>query len=74
MNKWEDISKTLESISKSFSKDSIQYKALEEAAWAFLFVNMKADVAPKFKKFRSKCGKELSESQKRHLRQMGIEP
>jgi hypothetical protein len=74
MNKWEDVSKALESIAKSFSKDSIQYKALEEAAWALVFVNMEADIAPKFKKFRSECGKELSESQKQNLRQMGIEP
>jgi hypothetical protein len=74
MNNWEDVSKTLESITKSFSKDSVQYKALEEAAWAFVFVNMDADVTPKFMKFRSDSSKELSESQKQHLCQMGIQP
>ncbi len=74
MNKWEDVSKTLESIAKSFSKDSMHYKALEEAAWAFVFVNMEADIAPKYRKFRSECGKELSENQKQYLRQIGIEP
>ncbi len=74
LTKYEDVSKILESIAQSFAKDSVQYKALDEAAWAFLFVNMRRDLKEAFDIFRMHSGKELSEAQKQHLRQMGIEP
>ncbi len=73
MTNWEDVSKVLESIAKSFPKGSARYQAIEEAAWAFLYVNMQNDVKEKFNEFRSQSNKELSEAQKHHLRQKGIE-
>jgi len=74
MTKWEDVSKILESIAKSFPKDSMQYQALEEAAWAFLYVNVQNDLKKGLREFRSQSNKELSEAQKQHLHQMGIKP
>jgi hypothetical protein len=74
VTKWEDVSKVLESIAKSFPQDSEQYQALKEAAWAFLYVNTHNDLKERFKEFCSLSNKELSEAQKQHLRRMGIEP
>ena len=72
MNRMEDILKVLESIANSYDKESVQYKAIEEAARAFLFVNLDKDIKEEFDRIQS--DKELSDAQKQHLRKMGIEP
>jgi hypothetical protein len=72
MKRLEDVLKILESIANSFDKESVQYKAIEEAARAFLFVNMDKNLKEEFDRIES--DKELSESQKQHLREIGIEP
>jgi hypothetical protein len=74
MNQMEDTLKILESIANSFDKNSVQYKAMEEAAQAFLFLNMHKDLKTAYEKFRMGSGKELSEYEKQHLRDMGIDP
>jgi hypothetical protein len=74
MEQWEDKSKILESIANSFDKDSVQYKAIEEAALALAFLNLHKDLKKAYEKFRILNDRELSESQKQHLRDMGIEP
>jgi hypothetical protein len=72
MNRLEDALKILESIANSYDKESVQYKAIEEAARALLFVNMDKDIKEEFERIQS--DKELSETQKQHLQKMGIEP
>jgi hypothetical protein len=74
MNRWEDNCKILESIANSYDKDSVQFKAVEEAAQAFVFLNLHKELKNAFEKFRMQSDKELSESQKQHLREMGIKP
>jgi hypothetical protein len=74
MNRWEDNLKIMESIANSYDKDSVQFKALEEAAQAFIFLNLHKELKNAYEKFRMQSDKELSEAQKQHLRDMGIEP
>jgi hypothetical protein len=74
MNRWEDNLKILESIANSYDKHSVQFKALEEAAQAFIFLNLHKELKNAFEKFRMQSDKKLSEAQKQHLRDMGIEP
>ena len=74
MEHWEDKSKILESIANSFDKDSVQYKAIEEAALALAFLNMHRDLKKAYAKFRMGNDQALSEFQKQHLKDMGIEP
>jgi hypothetical protein len=74
MAKWKDVSKTLESIARSYDEDSVQFKAIEEAARTYAFLNMHDDLKKAYESFCMQCDKELSEIQKQHLRQMGIEP
>jgi hypothetical protein len=74
MNQWEDVTKILESIANSFDKNSVQYKAIEEAARAFLFLNMHNDLKNAYEKYRVASDKELSEFENQHLRDMGIDP
>lgn len=72
MKQWEDVLKILESIANSFDKESVQYKAVEEAARAFLFINLDKNLKEEFDRFIS--DKDLTEAQKQHLRSMGIGP
>ena len=74
MEQWEDKSTILESIANSFDKDSVQYKAIEEAALALAFLNMHKDLKKAYEKFRMGNDQDLSELQKQHLRDMGIDP
>ena len=74
LKQWEDHSRILESIANSFDKNSVQYKAIEEAALALAFLNMHKDLKKAYEKFRKGNDLELSEIQKQHLRDMGIEP
>jgi hypothetical protein len=74
MKQWEDNLKILESVANSFDKDSVQYYAIEEAAQALIFLNMHEDLKKAYKQYRMQCGKELSEAEKQHLRDIGIEP
>jgi hypothetical protein len=48
--------------------------AIEEAAQALMFLNMHQDLKKAYKQFRMQRDKELSETQKQHLRDMGIDP
>jgi hypothetical protein len=73
MKQWEDNLLILESIANSFDKNSVQYKAIEEAAQALIFLNMHKELKKAYEKFRTQSDKELSKSQKKHLRDMGIE-
>jgi hypothetical protein len=70
----EETLTVLASIANSFDKHSVQYKALEEAAHAVLFLNMHQELKAAYERFRVQGDKELSESDKEHLRSMGIEP
>ena len=74
MKQWEDNLKILESISNSFDKSSVQYEAIEEAAQAFAFLNMHSEFKKAFEQFRMFGDAELSEEQKQHPRDTGIEP
>jgi hypothetical protein len=74
MKQWEDSLLILESIANAFDKNSVQYKAIEEAAQAFIFLNMHKELKKSYEKFRLQSDKELTKSQKKHLRDMGIEP
>jgi hypothetical protein len=74
MNQWEDTLKILESVANSFDKNSVQYKAMEEAAQALLFLNMHKDLKIAYEKYRMRSGQELSDYEKHHLRDMGIDP
>ena len=74
MKQWEDNLKILESISNSFDKSSVQYKAIEEAAQAFVFLNMHQDLKKAFEQFCMFGDSELTEAHKQHPRDKGIEP
>jgi hypothetical protein len=74
MKQWEDTLKILESIANSFDKNSVQYKAIEEAAGALTFLKMHDDLKTAYENFRMASDKELSESHTQHLRDMGIDP
>jgi hypothetical protein len=74
MKELEAYLKILKSIANSFDKNSVQYKAVEEAAQAIMFLNMHKDLKKAYEQFRMQTDKELSEAQKQHLRDMGIEP
>ncbi len=74
MKQWEDNLLILESIANAFDKNSVQYKAIEDAAQAFIYLNMHKDLKKSYEKFRMQSDKELSKSQKKHLKDMGIEP
>jgi hypothetical protein len=60
MNRCEDNLKILESIANSYDKDSIQFKTLEEAAQAFIFINLHKELKNAYEKFRTETDKELS--------------
>jgi hypothetical protein len=74
MKQWEDNLLLLESIANAFDKTSVQYKAIEEAAQAFIFLNMHKELKKAYEKFRMQSDKELSKAQKKNLRDMGIKP
>jgi hypothetical protein len=74
MKQWDDNLKILESIANSYDKNSVQYKALEEAAQAFMFLNLHKELKSAYEKFRMQSDKELGEAQKQHLREMGVQP
>ena len=74
MKQWEDNLKILESVANSFDKESVQYKAIEEAAQALIFLNMHEDFKKAYEQYRMHYDEELSDAQKQHLRDMGIEP
>lgn len=74
MRHWEDNLKILESVSNSFDKSSVQYRAVEIAAQAFMFLHLHKDLQEAFDKFRLLGNAELSESRQRHLQDMGIKP
>jgi hypothetical protein len=74
MSQWEDVSKILESIANSLDKNSVQYNAIEQAAQAYAFLNMHKDLKAAFEKYRTLADEDLSEDQKQHLRDMGIDP
>ena len=74
MKQWGDPLKILESVANSYDKDSVQYKAIEEAAQALIFLNMHEDLKNAYKQYRMHCGEAPSDAHKQHLRDMGIEP
>ena len=74
MKQWEDDLLILESIANVFDKNSVQYKAIEEAAQALIFLNLHQELKKSYEKFRMQSDKELTKSQKKHLRDMGIKP
>jgi hypothetical protein len=74
MKQWEDNLKILESMANSFDKDSVQYKAIEEAAQALIFLNLHGELKKAYEQFRMQGDQELSDAQKKHLQDMGIEP
>jgi len=73
LKNWEDNLRILESISNSFDKSSVHYKAIEEAAQALTFLHLHKDLQMAFDRFRMLGNAELTESQIQHLRDMGIE-
>jgi hypothetical protein len=74
MDKVTKISKTLESIAKKYPKRSSEYKAIAQAADAFVWVSQHKELGKKYRAFLRVSKKGLTASQKRHLRQMGIHP
>ena len=74
MKQWEDNLKILESISNSFDKSSVQYRAIEDAAQAFVFLHLHKDLQEAFDQFRMLGKADLPESQKQRLQDMGIKP
>ena len=71
---WEDTSEILESIAGGFPKNSKEHRALTEVAWSYLYVNMATEAKEAFTRFRADANRDLTEAQKQHLREMGIDP
>jgi hypothetical protein len=70
---FDKILNTLNGIARNYTEDSAEYRAIQHAAQALLFVRMK-DIAEKFLHFTEELGKELSAEQKAHLQSLGIDP
>jgi hypothetical protein len=70
----EEICSTLQRIAMQFKPETDEYRAIEEAAHAFLFLTTHENLKIAYEKYRKRCGKPLSRSQKAELRGMGIEP
>jgi hypothetical protein len=70
---FEQVSLTLESISKNYSPESIECKTLELAGLALFYVYSE-QVEQRFRRWRESMQGDLSEKQKEHLRSMGIDP
>jgi len=64
---------TIEKIAKTYPEESEEYKAICQAARALMFVEGR-EVAQTFKTYMESVGKELTESQKKHLLSSGIDP
>ena len=71
--RFEQVSITLESISKNYSPESIECKTLELAGLALCYV-YSDQVEQRFRQWRESMQGDLSEKQKEHLRLMDIDP
>ncbi len=69
----EESNKVLELIASGYAKQSAEYRAIELGAKALLFV-FQREVLEEFKLFLKKCDSELTDVQKRRLRDFGLEP
>jgi hypothetical protein len=68
------VSSMLESIARRYPEGSEEYRAIEEAARAFVFLNEHKMLGAAYDKYRRAAGKPLTVAQQDALRSMGIEP
>ena len=69
----EKTSKLLAKLASQFPKSSKEYKAIELAAQGLLFA-FQTGTAAEFKSFLKNFDSELTDKQKKQLRNLGIEP
>jgi len=69
----EEANRVLEKLASQFPKDAEEYKAVELAAKALLYV-FQSGVAAEFRLFIEKFDSELTDEQKKRLLDLGIEP
>ncbi len=72
INLFEQDSKTLEEISKKYSEDSKEHRALKHAAIALWYAL--GEDFERFKDYVDRFGGDLSPEQRAHLKEMGIDP
>ena len=71
-DQYERQARHLEQIAKTLSKRGAKHAALKRAAWALGFVTMKHH--SEFEKFlRDQQSRELSPSEEKHLKNLGLE-
>lgn len=71
---FETVCAVLESVAKRFPKDSVEAKAIQEAAEAYVFLQLHLKLRHSYKAFRQTGLKSLTEKQMQNLREMGIDP
>lgn len=67
------VCKTLEGIASVYARTSKEYRSLELAARALLFIHVE-QLGNRFARYLSKAGKPLTASQRRRLKAMGLDP
>ncbi len=69
----EETCSTLKRIAGQFAPDSLEHRALEDAARALIFVSSREMLKCAYEHFRRDCGKSLTRAQKAVLKGNGIE-
>ena len=71
---FEIVCTVLESVAKTYPEDSEEAKAVKEAAYAYVFLQLHSKLRRSYEAFRQTCVKGLTNEQKQNLRDMGIDP
>lgn len=71
---FEKVLEVLESIARTYSEGSEEGLALREAAHAFIYLQQHLQLRHSYANYRRMRRDVLSEVQKQHLRDMGIDP
>ena len=71
---FEMVCSVLESVAKAYPEDSKEAEAIQEAAEAYVFLQLHLQLRSSYEAFRQAGLTGLTEEQKQHLRDMGIQP
>jgi hypothetical protein len=72
-SEFETVCSVLESVAKSFPEGSKEAKAIEEAAHAYIFVQLHLQLRRSYEAYRRAQLSGLTNHEEQHLRDMGVD-
>jgi hypothetical protein len=70
---FETVCSVLESVAKGFPEGSKEAKAVEDAAHAYIFLQLHLQLRRVYDEYRKTGSRGLTDEQEQHLRDMGID-